>query len=1524
MKKYTLLKIIIKKAGIFFLALMLVVPPSFSSSIFDVNVAEAAPVTIVLNYRQTILTEGTQWVVPDDWTDGNNTIEVIGGGGAGRTDTAGTVGAGGGGGGGYSKITNLDLTPGATVDYQVGTGGRNGTNGGATFFNRTGGTAGTCADTVSVCANGGTAAASATGGAGGSTTGADGTTLWAGGAGGTGHTTSDSGGGGGGAGGPNAAGRVGGAGYTVATTGGGGGGGGNGGTNSSVGLPGTTIGGWGGNGDLGSGSGQGGSTASGGNATSSGAGGGGGDAGLHGGNGGDGTNLGGGVGPGGGGGGAGDTSTTAGVGGDGGLYGGGGGGGRYGGRGAPGVIIITYNGNTPTRSTWVVPDDWNDSDNTIITIGGGGSSFSALQGTGAKGGGGGAYSSATNVNLPAGDPITYAIGQGGRKTVVGVGVGVAGGDTYLCNSTSNCASIGGSAVVVGAKGGGAGTNGTTGGGAGGAAASGFPTSGGTRWSGGAGGNGHGTGDSGGGGGGAGGSSQDGRAGGAGATSLSIGGGGGGGAGDNSGTDSTAGEAGSTAATTGGDGGQGPAGTGGGAGGTGDGPSGTAGTGGGGAGAWQGNDGGSGGSGSATLYGGGGGGGVGDNNVVTNNTYNGGDGGLFGGGGGGGLSPGFGANGVIVITYEPLVVSIPTVTTDAESAVAHNSATLNGNITSTGNETGVGTEHGFAHSTNSSLSTGVSTSTLGNYSAIGVFSNGISSLDSNTTYYFRAYAVNSAGTSTGSIGDFLTLPGAPGTPSYDTTTATTTGISWSAHAQGATTYKLTRCVSVASCAIYSAISGTATTSYTMVGNTSYDFAIRGTNTTGDGPFSATSTRLTLPDVPGTPTFSNISSDEMRVSWTAPTGGSATYKVERCTGASCTDFSQIASGVSDLFYDDSGLTEETIYRYRIRGTNATGDGLYSGIGAQETAVASTQDPRIYSQQNQTFVIGQTTTDISPIIFEDGTTPTITAANNIRIAIASTTGFGMEWDTTDTSATISGSASGKVSGTVSYLGPTILLIDVTSDFTTLDSITISGLKYRNFTAPAKSGTGALRLYNTGNVTIAPTATSSDIVRITAPNVSGGTKGATISRPPSFLSQNSGLVGWWTFDGKDMVPNVRDISGQANHGNLSGQTSTSTIPAKLGQGLNFDGSDDYVGVSNNTPLQLTSDMTISLWARLKAIPTNGAGFVSVGISGETLETNILYQLSVDTASGNDIKIGHEYAGGTDQNNTFDTNLNIGDWYHILAARDNTAKTWTLYINGVPFSGGPYTFTNGAAGGTTGIFAIGRYASTNIYINADMDDVRIFGRALSATEARLLYNAGATKVSVTQTQQSTGIGSGLVGHWTFDGKNMYSNVKDSSSQSLNGNLSHGGSGTSTSLGKIGQALTFDGTNNYVSIGNAGSGIRTISFWIKTANPVSQKIINIDGTDQIETNGSSQITATSFPGATVYVNGVLGSTILAGEWNHVVVTDSTGVNASTLELGRVGSTYFGGTLDDVHIYSRILASGEITSLYKQGQVKIRP
>lgn len=98
-------------------------------------------------------------------------------------------------------------------------------------------------------------------------------------------------------------------------------------------------------------------------------------------------------------------------------------------------------------------------------------------------------------------------------------------------------------------------------------------------------------------------------------------------------------------------------------------------------------------------------------------------------------------------------SAPTVTTNYAGNVGAQSAHLFASISDTGGDDA--TEHGFAYSTDSTIATGVTTSTLGTYTGIGVFSLPLTSLAQDETYFFRAYATNSGGTSYGEIRNFTT-------------------------------------------------------------------------------------------------------------------------------------------------------------------------------------------------------------------------------------------------------------------------------------------------------------------------------------------------------------------------------------------------------------------------------------------------------------------------------------------------------------------------------------------------------------------------------------------------------------------------------------------------------------------------------------------------------------------------------------------------------------------------------------------------
>ena len=89
--------------------------------------------------------------------------------------------------------------------------------------------------------------------------------------------------------------------------------------------------------------------------------------------------------------------------------------------------------------------------------------------------------------------------------------------------------------------------------------------------------------------------------------------------------------------------------------------------------------------------------------------------------------------------------------------------------------------------------------------------------------------------------------------------------------------------------------------------------------------------------------------------------------------------------------------------------------------------------------------------------------------------------------------------------------------------------------------------------------------------------TSAATIGK---ITANNIGLVGWWTFDGPDLLQNAKDKSGQGNTGYLAGFTSTTTVPGKIGQALQFDGSNDYVQIADHDNLT-PANITITYWVK-------------------------------------------------------------------------------------------------------------------------------------------------------------------------------------------------------------------------------------------------------------------------------------------------------------------------------------------------------
>ena len=203
---------------------------------------------------------------------------------------------------------------------------------------------------------------------------------------------------------------------------------------------------------------------------------------------------------------------------------------------------------------------------------------------------------------------------------------------------------------------------------------------------------------------------------------------------------------------------------------------------------------------------------------------------------------------------------------------------------------------------------------------------------------------------------LTPPSAPGTLSANAISATRIDLSWGAATDNTavTGYQIERCQGTG-CNSYTQIATTngTTTSYsdtTTTANTSYSYRVRANDAVPNlGPYSNTATLTTPsgdttpPSAPGTLTSSTVGTTEIDLNWGAATDdvGVAGYRIDRCQGAGCTNFSHLVqlSGTGTT-YQDVNLSPGTTYGYQVRAVDAAGNlGPVSNTTSATTQAAPT---------------------------------------------------------------------------------------------------------------------------------------------------------------------------------------------------------------------------------------------------------------------------------------------------------------------------------------------------------------------------------------------------------------------------------------------------------------------------------------------------------------------------------------------------------------------------------------------------------
>jgi hypothetical protein len=471
-----------------------------------------------------------------------------------------------------------------------------------------------------------------------------------------------------------------------------------------------------------------------------------------------------------------------------------------------------------------------------------------------------------------------------------------------------------------------------------------------------------------------------------------------------------------------------------------------------------------------------------------------------------------------------------------------------------------------------------------------------------------------------------------------------------------------------------------------------------------------------------------------------------------------------------------------------------------------------------------------------------------------------------------------------------------------------------------------------------------------------------------------NTGLVGYWTMDTEDLEwgqtsAEVRDKSGNGYHGNSANMTSGNEVTGKVDGALDFNGTDEYASTSSSIGLTnpTTDEFSVCYWINLDDSSAERYVIGKAATSGKYVFRHVI--------GGGAI---YQWIWDGSQNPSTNTGIILENrWYHVCATWDTS--TAIMYLDSVNKSSNTKSLNSFS---DPSVLHFGRGDYTNQYLlNGRLDEVRIYNRELSATEVANLYNDSAKKFKMSHVNDRS-LKSGLVGYWSMDTRDIdwsdpSTEIKDLSDTEAHGNSINMDSSNAVSSkdGQLGQALSFNGTDEYIDLGdqselsfNATDSQMTIGAWIYLDSSLAtgdRAIFTKYDSQNLDLEYAFFVDAPNrellfwsyeYGGAGWWKTSTADSVFSYDAWNHVLVTldvgsDTVGfyVNGSnyvtqndllsgivnmsnTTESVRMGAmrcgsgsvcNYWGGYLDEVRVYNRVLTASEITALYNLTSQKVR-
>jgi hypothetical protein len=383
--------------------------------------------------------------------------------------------------------------------------------------------------------------------------------------------------------------------------------------------------------------------------------------------------------------------------------------------------------------------------------------------------------------------------------------------------------------------------------------------------------------------------------------------------------------------------------------------------------------------------------------------------------------------------------------------------------------------------------------------------------------------------------------------------------------------------------------------------------------------------------------------------------------------------------------------------------------------------------------------------------------------------------------------------------------------------------------------------------------------------------------------------------------------------------------VGGKINYGARFNGGSSYISIPQGNLPVAASARTVSLW--IKTTQTASAELFGYGVDG----TNLYYALTINASSG---KVGTAFYAN---DHNFTASVIDGNWHHIVSVYNGNILE--MYVDGNSVGNATAGAVNTGSGGTP---KIGKYNYTG-----DIDQVRIFSKALNSTEVGTLYAETACVYTATTDNNA------------YPVTNVAYYKLDNSSEDFAGTNDGTDSNIEYRFGRFGQAAVFNGSNSYISGLNgvipSTSTDCTFSCWFKMDSGFSSNFKSILGgtgvdslriTMNFSSTGNYKIQPGRGKGSAFYSSSNWSAIpISVQQWYHLVcvytnstntmnvyidnvlvdsevlnTTTSTAINTN-LVLGYyrsdVGYTYWDGDLDQVRIFNTALSTSNVTDLYNE-------